>query len=79
MAPDPELDPTLHTLNTRALVGLVVSVGVGIAGLFVLPLLQSTFGLGFGAAFGLVLAVEFVAFLGVAASVLRLYRERTFE
>jgi len=76
---DPELDPVPHSMNRSALVGLVASVAVGVVGLFVLPLLESTFGFGFGTAFGLVLAIEFVAFLGVAASVLLLYQERSFE
>ena len=77
--PDSDVDPTLHTLNTGALVGLVVSVGVGVGGLFVLPLLRSVFGLGFGVAFGLVLAIELVALLGVVASIFRLHQQRTFD
>jgi hypothetical protein len=76
---DPELDPTPHTVSTDALVGLVVSAGVGVVGLFVLPLLRSIFGLSFEVAFGLVLAVEFVAFIGVAVSVLRLFKRRSLE
>ena len=77
--PDRPAETTVETLNTRALLGLILSLAVGIAGLFVLPALQSTFGLTFGVAFGLVLAVEFLSFVGVAVFVFRLYQERTFD
>ncbi|WP_202877440.1 hypothetical protein [Haloglomus irregulare] len=80
--PDPDADQpvetTVETLNTRALIGLIVSLTVGVAGLFVLPALQSAFGLTFGVAFGLILAVELLSFVGVAVSIFRLYQTRTF-
>ena len=68
-----------ESLNVSALVGLVISVGVAVVGLFILPTLQSVLGLDFFPAFWLTLAIEFVAFVGVAVSVLRLHRERSFE
>jgi uncharacterized membrane protein len=68
-----------ESLNVRALVGLVVAVAVAVVGLFALPTLQSALDLDFFPAFWLTLAVEFVAFLGVAISVLRLHREQSFE
>jgi uncharacterized membrane protein YeaQ/YmgE (transglycosylase-associated protein family) len=77
--PDRTAETAVETLNTRALLGLVLSLAVGITGLFVLPALQSTFGLTFGVAFGLVLAVEFISFIGVAVFVFRLYQTRTFD
>jgi hypothetical protein len=77
--PSPDPDTTVETLNTGALAGLVLSVAVGVAGLFILPALRSVFGLGFQAAFWLVLAVEFLAAVGVSVSILRLFRQRTFE
>lgn len=68
-----------ESLNVSALLGLVVSVAVAVVGLFVLPALRSVLGLEFLPAFWLTLGIEFVAFLGVAASVLGLHRERSFE
>jgi hypothetical protein len=66
-------------LNTRALAALVVSVLVGVAGLFALPVIQAVSGLEFLPAFGLVLAIELVAAVGVIVSVLRLHRKITIE
>ena len=68
-----------ESLNTRALAGLFVSVAVAVVGLFILPTLQSVLGVDFLTAFWLTLAIEFVAFLGVAASILHLHQERSFE
>lgn len=65
--------------NVRAFGGILVSVFVGVTGLFILPLIQSVFGVGFGPAFAIVLAIEFVAAIGVIVSVLRLHKKRTFE
>ena len=72
-------DLTVYELNTRSIVGLVGSVVVGVIGLFALPALQQGFGLSFQEAFWPLLAVEFLAFVGVAVSVLRLHEERSFE
>ena len=72
-------DLTIYELNTRSVVGLVVSVAVGVVGLFALPALQQGFGLSFQEAFWPLLAVEFLAFVGVAVSVLRLHEERSFD
>lgn len=68
----------VETLNTRAVVGLVLSVAVALVGLFLLPTLRDL-GLSFWSAFASVLALEFFAFLGVAVSVLRLHEEPSFE
>lgn len=76
---DPDLGPEQRAPNLRALAGLLISLAIGVGGLFALPALRSGLGLDFGVAFGLVLAIEFVAFIGVAASVLRLYRDRMIE
>ncbi len=76
---DNDDDLAVYELNTRSVVGLVVSVVVGVAGLFALPALQEVFGLSFQQAFWPLLAVEFLAFVGVAVSVLRLHEERSFE
>jgi hypothetical protein len=72
--PDPTATP--ESLNTRAVIGLVASVVLAVVGLFILPVLEDGFGLAFGPAFGITLVIEFVAFVGVAVSVLRLHRER---
>ena len=81
--PVPEADQpgetTVETLSTRALIGLIVSLTVGVGGLFVLPALQSAFGLTFGVAVGLILAVGLLSFVGVAVSIFRLYQTRTFD
>jgi hypothetical protein len=58
-------------LNRLAVVGLVVSTLVAIVGLFALPALTAN-GLSFGQAFWSLVAIEFLAALGVAVSVLRL-------
>jgi hypothetical protein len=68
-----------YTFNLRAFVGLLVSVFVGVVGLFALPAVQRVFGVGFGPAFAIVLGIEFLAAVGVIVSVLRLHRKRTFE
>lgn len=68
-------DLALETLNRSAIIGLLVSVAVAVAGLFALPVIQSLSGLSFGPAFAIVLATELLAFVGVAVSVLRLHRE----
>ena len=72
-------DLTVYELNTRSIVGLVVSVAIGVVGLFALPALQRSLGLSFQEVFWPLLAVEFLAFVGVAVSVLRLHEERSFE
>jgi hypothetical protein len=77
--PDQTAETSVETLNTGALIGLILSLAVGITGLFILPTLQSTFGLTFGVAFALVLAVEFLSFIGVTVFVFRLFQERTFD
>jgi hypothetical protein len=71
-------DVAVEQLNTRAVVGLVASVVVGVIGLFLLPTLRDL-GLSFPVAFWSLLALEFLAFVGVAVSVLRLHEERSFE
>jgi hypothetical protein len=75
--PDDALEP--EAFNTRAFALLLVSVFVGAAGLFALPAIQGLFGLAFGPAFAIILAVEFLAAIGVIVAVLRLHREPTFE
>ena len=72
-------DLTVYELNTRSIVGLVVSVAIGVVGLFALPALQRSLGLSFQEVFWPLLAVEFLAFIGVAVSVLRLHEERSFD
>jgi hypothetical protein len=62
-------------LNRLAVAGLVASTLVAIVGLFALPTLRAN-GLSFGAAFWSLVALEFVAALGVAVSVLRLRNRR---
>jgi hypothetical protein len=64
-----ERDP--EPLNTTAVVGLVVSVIVAVAGLFALPTLLGG-GLSFGIAFWFLCGVEFVAAIGVIVSVTNL-------
>jgi hypothetical protein len=68
-----------ETFNVRAFVGLLVSLFVGVAGLFALSTIQALLGVGFIPAFAVVLAVEFAAAVGVMVSVLRLHRKPTFE
>lgn len=65
-------------LNVRSLMGLVLSAGLAVVGLFILPVFQS-FGLAFRPAFWLVLAIEAVALAGVVVSVLTLHRQRTLN
>ena len=72
-------DLTVYELNTRSIVGLVASVAIGVVGLFALPALQRSLGLSFQEVFWPLLAVEFLAFVGVAVSVLRLHEERSFD
>lgn len=76
---DPDLGPQKRAPNIGALVALIVSLILGVGGLFVLPALQSVLGLEFRPAFGLVLVIELVALAGVVVSVLRLYRGPTIE
>lgn len=73
MTDEPRAEPA--PLNTLSVVGLVVFGLLGVAGLFGLPALQAR-GVGFYTGFWLVAAVELVAALGVAASVLTLRRGR---
>lgn len=65
-------------LSMRSMAGLIAFAGLAVVGLFALPVFQS-FGLAFRPAFWLVLGVEFVALIGVVASVLTLHRERSFD
>ena len=73
-----EEDLAVEELNTRAAVGLVLSVTVGVVGLFLLPTLRD-FGLSFGVAFWSLLALEFLSVVGVTVSVLRLHEKRSFD
>jgi hypothetical protein len=73
-----EEDLTVEELNTRAVVGLILSVATGVVGLFLLPALRS-FGLSFNVAFWSLLALEFLAVIGVTVSVLRLHEKRSFD
>lgn len=81
MSTDRGADDALEqeAFNVRAFAGLLVSLFVGVTGLFALPTVQALLGVGFGPAFAIVLAVEFAAAVGVIVSVLRLHRKRTFE
>ncbi|PSQ44090.1 hypothetical protein BRD17_04820 [Halobacteriales archaeon SW_7_68_16] len=67
---DEEYDDTVT--DTGALVGLAVSVIVGVGALFILPFLRSQ-GLGFFEAFWVAAGLELIAALGVAYYVLNLY------
>ena len=58
--------------------GLILSAGLAVVSLFILPVFQS-FGLSFRPAFWLVLAIEAVALAGVVISVLTLHRKRTLD
>ena len=71
--------PTVQALNSRAFAALLVSVFVGVSGLFALPAIQSLSGLPFLPAFGIVLLFELVAVAGITVSVLNLHTERTFD
>jgi len=73
-----EEDLAVEELNTRAVVGLVLSVGAGVVGLFLLPTLREL-GLSFGVAFWSLLGLEFLAVVGVTVSVLRLHEKRSFD
>ena len=66
-------EPTDESLNRGAVVGLVVSFFVAVVGLFSLPALTSV-GFADNVAFWLVIGIEFLAAVGVAASVRALYR-----
>ena len=68
-----------EAFNTRAFALLLVSLFVGIAGLFGLPVVQGLLGLAFRPAFAVILGVEFLAAVGVIVAVLRLHKKRTFE
>lgn len=67
-----EDDLEVRSLNRAAVVGLITSFFLAMAGLFVLPAFEIA-GLGSRGAFWLVLAVEFVAALGVGISARKLY------
>jgi len=69
---------TPEELSVRSLTGLVLSAGLAVVGLFILPVFRS-FGLAFRPAFWLVLAIEAVALAGVVISVLTLHRQRTLD
>ena len=73
-----EEDLAVEELNARAVVGMVLSVGAGVVGLFLLPVLRN-FGLSFNIAFWSLLALEFLAVIGVTVSVLRLHEKRSFD
>lgn len=68
-----EEDLEVQSLNRIAVVGLVASFFLALAGLFVLPAFEIA-GLGSRSAFWLTLAVEFAAALGVGISARNLYR-----
>ncbi|MFB6111634.1 MAG: hypothetical protein ABEJ35_03765 [Halobacteriaceae archaeon] len=67
---DGELTP--RRLNRRAVYGLVLSTLVAAVGLFLLPSLRAA-GLSFRVSFWALAGLEFLAAVGVAISVLRLY------
>lgn len=67
-----EDDLEVKSLNRAAVVGLVASFFLALAGLFVLPAFEVA-GLDSRSAFWLVLAVEFAAALGVGISARKLY------
>ena len=71
---DPELEEDLDVrqLNRAEVAGLVVSFFVAMAGLFVLPAATAV-GLDSRTAFWGVIAVEFVAAVGVGVSARKLY------
>ena len=71
-------DLAVEELNARAVAGLVLSVGAGVVGLFLLPALRN-FGLSFNTAFWSLLTLEFLAVIGVTVSVLRLHGKRSFD
>ena len=73
-----EEDLAVEELNARAVAGLVLSVGAGVVGLFLLPVLRN-FGLSFNIAFWSLLTLEFLAVIGVTVSVLRLHGKRSFD
>ena len=73
-----EEDLAVEELNARAVVGLVLSVGAGVVGLFLLPTLREL-GLSFAVAFWSLLALEFLSVVGVTVSVLRLHEKRSFD
>ncbi|PSQ41455.1 hypothetical protein BRD14_06395 [Halobacteriales archaeon SW_5_68_122] len=73
-----EEDLAVEELNARAVVGMVLSVGAGVVGLFLLPVLRN-FGLSFNIAFWSLLTLEFLAVIGVTVSVLRLHEKRSFD
>ncbi|MDR9445897.1 MAG: hypothetical protein RI544_07160 [Haloquadratum sp.] len=60
-------------LNQRAVLGLVGSVMLGVAGFFALDLIRTVSGLGFLSGFGVVLVIELVAIVGVVLSTFRLH------
>jgi hypothetical protein len=69
----------VEQFNPRAFGVLLVSVFLGVSGLFALPAVQALSGLPFLPAFGIVLLVELVAVAGITLSVFNLHTEETFE
>jgi hypothetical protein len=66
-------------LNERAVIGLMFSVALGVAGLFVLPAIRGIFQLEFLTAFGIVLIIELIAVAGIVASMFRFHVDRQFD
>lgn len=71
-------DDDPRPLDRTSIAGLVASVTLAAIGLFALPPLRSL-GLSFMEAFWATMAIEFVALVGVVASVLRLQASRSRE
>jgi hypothetical protein len=62
-------------LRREAVVGLVVSVLVGVAGLFALPAIQALTGLPFFTVFWAIVALEFLCAVGAGISVMNLHED----
>ncbi|WP_182022291.1 hypothetical protein [Haloquadratum walsbyi] len=76
---DGEKEPLApESLNQQALIGLILSVIIGVGGLFALPAIQVLFQLQFFPAFTIVLVIELIATAGVVISMFRLHREQHF-
>jgi hypothetical protein len=76
---DGETEPLApESLNQQALIGLIVSVIVGVGGLFALPVIQTILQLQFLPAFSIVLMIELIATAGVVISMFRLHQEQHF-
>jgi hypothetical protein len=71
-------DDDPRPLDRTSIAGLAASVALATTGLFALPPLRSL-GLSFVEAFWATMAIEFVALVGVVASVLRLQTSRSSE